>query len=96
MTAENLKIALLGALTAGSGGDQEIDIFSESSITAEVWFDGSPDVGPTWNYYFPSVDFIPSGAVPLISEEWMQVEITGDVQKSNGSFGTATKIADGV
>ena len=96
MTAENLRIALLGALTDGSSGDQEIDIFSESSITAEVWFDGANDVGPKWNYYFPSVDFIPSSAIPLISEEWMQVEINGDVQKSNGSFGTASRIADGV
>lgn len=96
MTAENLRLALLGALSSGSGGDQEIDIFSESAITAEVWFDGANDVGPTWNYYFPRVDFIPNSAIPLISEEWMQVEINGDVQKVNGTFGTASKIADGV
>lgn len=95
MTAENLKIALLGALSDGSGGDQIIDIFSESSVTAEVWFDGENDVGPKWNYYFPQVDFIPSSAIPLLSEEWMQVEINGDVQKVGGSFGTATKVADG-
>lgn len=96
MTAENLRIALLGTLSAGSGGDQEIDIFSESQISAEVWFDGENDIGPKWNYYFPRVDFIPSSAIPLISEEWMQVEINGDVQKVGGTFGTATKIADGV
>ncbi len=96
MTADNLRLALLGALTSGSGGDQEIDIFSESSIRCEVWFDANNDVGSKVNYYFPAVDIIPSGAVPCISEEWMQIEITGDVQKSNGSFGTASYIADGV
>jgi hypothetical protein len=95
MTAENLQIALLGALSSGSSGDQEIDIFSESQISCEVWFDGNNDVGPKWNWYFGRVDFIPSSAIPLISEEWMQVEINGDVQKVNGSFGTATKISDG-
>lgn len=96
MTAENLRLALIGALSSGSGGDQEIDIFSESAIRCEVWFDGENDVGPKWNYYFPAVDIIPSGAIPLISEEWMQVELTGDVQKSNNTFGTASYIADGV
>lgn len=96
MTAENLRLALLGAMTDGSSGDQEIDIFSESQISAEVWFDANNDIGPKWNYYFPRVDFIPSSGIQPISEEWMAVELNGDVQKVNGSFGTASKIADGV
>ena len=96
ITAENMQIALLGALSGGSGGDQSIDIFSLNAITAEVKFDGSgAEVGPKWEYYFPRVDFIPTSGINLISDEWLGVEITGDVQTVNGSFGTATKIADG-
>lgn len=96
MTAENLSIALIGALTEGSSGDQEIQIFSENAVTCEVKFIGQNEVGPVYEWYFPRVDFIPSGGVNLISDEWMNCEINGDVQKVNGSFGTATKIADGV
>jgi hypothetical protein len=95
MTAENLRLALLGTLEDGSSGDQIIDIFSESQISAEVWFEGQNDVGPKWNYYFGRVDFIPSSGISLISDEWMTVELNGDVQKVNGTFGTAEKIADG-
>jgi hypothetical protein len=95
MTAENLRLALLGTLEDGSSGDQIIDIFSESQISAEVWFEGQNDVGPKWNYYFGRVDFIPSSGISLISDEWMTVELNGDVQKVNGTFGTAEKVADG-
>ena len=97
LTAENMRIALLGnAISAESGGDQEIEIFGSSSITAEVKFIGTNDVGPKYEYYFRSVDFIPSSSINLISDEWLQVEISGDVAAVSGSFGTATLIADGV
>lgn len=95
MTAENLRLALLGTLEDGSSGDQIIDIFSEGTISAEVWFDAENDIGPKWNYYFPRVDFTPSSGISLISDDWANIEISGDVQKVAGSFGTATKIADG-
>ena len=97
LTAENMRIALLGnAISEQSGGDQEIEIFGASSITTEVKFIGTNDIGPKWEYYFRQVDFIPSSSINLISDEWLGVEITGDVAAVSGSFGTATKIADGV
>lgn len=97
LTAENMRIALLGnAISLQSGGDQEIEIFGSSSITTEVKFIGTNDIGPKWEYYFRQVDFIPSSSINLISDEWLGVEITGDVAAVAGSFGTATKIADGV
>ena len=97
LTAENMRVALLGsAITVQSAGDQEIEIFSGSSVTCEVKFIGTNDVGPKWEYYFRQVDFIPSSSINLISDEWLGVEITGDVAAVAGSFGTATKIADGV
>lgn len=96
LTAENMRIALLGAISEQSGGDQEIEIFGESSIRAEVKFIGTNDIGPKYEYFFRQVDFIPSSSINLISDEWLGVEITGDVAAVSGSFGTATKIADGV
>lgn len=96
MTAENLRLALLSSAPAlQSGGDQELEIFAASSITAEVKFIGTNDVGPKWEYYFRQCDFIPSSGLQLISDEWLSVEITGDVAAVAGSFGTATKYADG-
>lgn len=96
LTAENMRLALLAsAVTEQSGGDQELEIFGSDAITTEVKFIGTNDVGPKWEYYFRRVDFIPSSGISLISDEWLQVEITGDVATVNGSFGTATKIADG-
>ena len=96
LTAENMRLALLGsAISEQSSGDQEIEIFGASQITTEVKFIGTNDYGPKWEYYFRQVDFIPSSGISLISDEWLGVEITGEVAAVNGSFGTATKFADG-
>lgn len=96
MTKENMTIALLGEATAqGSGNDVDISIFTEDAIRCEMWFEDTSDVGPHINYYFPAVDIIPSGAIGLISDEFQQIELTGEVQAVNGSFGTATYVQDG-
>lgn len=95
-TAENLRLALLAnAAVEQSGGDQELEIFSESEIVAEVRLIGTNDVGARFVWHFLSVSFIPSAAISPISDEWGQLEITGDVATSGGSFGTVTKIRDG-
>lgn len=97
ITAENMQIALLStAITTQTGGDQELSIFTSAQVTAEVKFIGTNDVGSKWEYYFPAVDFIPSSAIPLISDDWLKVELTGDVSAVAGSFGTATRFAEGV
>lgn len=96
MTPENLRLALLSAAPVdGSGGDQILDIFTQSAIRCEVKFVGNNDIGPKYEVLFHQVDFIPSGEIPWISEEWMQVELEGECAAVNGSFGIATKIADG-
>jgi hypothetical protein len=95
-TVFNLRLALLGGtVDTQSGGDEEFEIFSESSIVCQVRFIGTNDVGTKFVWHFLRVDFIPSGAINPISDEWAQMEITGEVSTSGGSFGTVTKIADG-
>jgi hypothetical protein len=41
---------------------------------------------------FPRVEFVPSASLNLISEEWQQIEVEGEIlyDESSGSFGTAT------
>ena len=93
-TAQNLALALMGAVSTNSAAQQEIDIFSENTITAKVKFTGTNEVGPKWEYTFNAVDFIPSAALNPISDQWGQIEVTGDVLADNtGSFGKAVEIA---
>ncbi len=90
-TARNLTLMLLGD-SAGvqSGGVTQIDILVNSALDAQVKFVGANDIGPQWTFEFPSVSFTPSGALNPISDEWGALEVSGEVQAVDGSFGTAT------
>lgn len=97
MTPENLRLALLGSdITEESGGDRQFNIFTNTALRAEVKFVGNNDVGPREEWYFPAVDFIPSGEISVISEEWREIELTGKVSAVSGSFGTYSYVRDGV
>jgi hypothetical protein len=80
----NLLLATLGELN--SAGD--IDIFARNAVNKQVRFVGANEVGRTYTVIFPSVDFIPSGSINFISDEWGQFELTGNVNAVAGSFGT--------
>lgn len=95
ITAENMAIALLGTISEGSSGDQEIEIFAQAAVRCEVKFVGSNDVGARMEWYFRRVEFIPSSSVSPISDEWGRLEVSGEVSAVNGSFGTVTKFRDG-
>jgi hypothetical protein len=85
---ENLQLALLGGDTTDGSGNSAIDILSENSITAQLRFTGANDVGPRLKCLFHSVTFNPSGTFGLISDEFGQMEITGDIAVNGaGSFG---------
>lgn len=90
-TAENLAIAFLGSVGADTAGDELIDIFSSSEINGALKFVGANDIGPRVEILLPSVTFIPGSSVNLISEEVAGLEINGDVNTVNGSFGTLTR-----
>lgn len=91
-TARNLALALLGTIDNSQPSAVTIDIFSLNSITCAVKFEGTNEVGPKWNFEFPIVEFIPSAALNPISDEWGQIDVTGDVLFDDGSqtWGTAT------
>jgi hypothetical protein len=91
-TARNLGLALLGIPNTGDPGAVTIDIFKEDSIVAAVKLVETNEVGPKWVYELPEVEFVPSAALNPISDEWGQIEVSGDVlfQEGSQSFGTAT------
>ncbi len=90
LTAENLALSLMGAVSMNTAGEKEIDLMSEDVIAARVKFVGTNDVGRivTWN--FERVEFAASAATNPISDEFMQFEVTGEVLAVAGKFGTIT------
>lgn len=86
---ENIALAVLG--TVDSTG--AISIFTESAISCAVKIVQDNDVGISKQWEFFAVDFIPSGAIGLISEDWMTIELEGECAAVDGSFGSITDIA---
>jgi len=89
-TQRNLAMALLGTIGNDTSGADIINIGAESSILGQLSFTAANDVGPKWDYVFPSVSFRPDGAIAPISDEWGQLEMSGEVNAVSGQFGTAT------
>jgi hypothetical protein len=89
-TAKNLALALMASEGQNTAGELELDIMSEDLIRGVLEFEAANTVGPQWDYYFPSVAFKPSGAVSPISEEWGTIEVEGELEAVDGSFGKAT------
>jgi hypothetical protein len=88
---ENLRLALLGDATTTNTDDSKVfNIYANSSITGRLELHGANDVGPRVVVDLPSVSLIPSGTLGFISDEFGQIELTGDVLVSGGSFGTIT------
>lgn len=86
--AENMALMLLGTSGVDASGYTYIDIFSESQISGELQFIGTNDVGRLFQLDLLKVDFIPGSSVSFISDEWGQLEITGQVAAVAGQFGT--------
>ncbi|MBR0876882.1 hypothetical protein JQ608_06660 [Bradyrhizobium liaoningense] len=87
-TTRNMSIALLGDASVDSSGRTVIDIFSKNSIACEVKFTGTNEVGQKFEWHFLRVEFVPSSAISPISDEWGQLEVTGNVVAVAGKFGT--------
>lgn len=92
-TVDNLALALMGNIDEDSSGRPVIDILQNSSITGEIKFVGTNDVGQKFEWLFNNVSFIPSSTVSPLSDEWGQFEVTGQtLVDGDGKFGTVTHI----
>lgn len=83
LTAHNMSMLLLGITDEAAVGGASVDIFATDSVKGEVKFVATNDVGPRWNIDFFNVEFSPSGSFNPISDEWNQIEITGEVLTAN-------------
>lgn len=78
-TPENLAIGLLGAVDLAAVGGPEVELFSENAINGKLRFVGTNDVGPKITLDLFNVSILPNGDTNFISDEWNNMEITGDV-----------------
>ena len=63
----------------GPNGESSVDIFTADTLRGELKFVATNDVGPRWNLHFYNVEFAPSGSFNPISDEWNNIEVTGEV-----------------
>lgn len=94
-TPENLAMGLLGAVDLAAVGGPEVEIFSENAINGALRFVGTNEVGPKITIDLWNVSFLPNGDINFLSDEWNNMELTGDVlvaptgDPNEGKFGLA-------
>jgi hypothetical protein len=92
VTLANLQIALLGGdVETDTDGNDGFEIGATVSVTGRVEIIGSGEIGPKFTADFPNVTFNPSAGIPFIGDdEFAQIELEGEVNAVNGSFGRLT------
>jgi hypothetical protein len=86
ITAFNLSMLLMGTVgNAGPNGEPSVDIFTADTLRGELKYVATNDVGPRWNLHFYNVEFAPSGSFNPISDEWNNIEVTGEVLQASES-----------
>lgn len=98
ITPDNLAMLLfgsnaLGLVEANSAGDKEFDILAVAEVTGQLIITGTNDIGNKFTMTLPSVSFEPTGSWSVISEEFNSIELSGEVLKSGGTFGTVVETA---
>ena len=91
ITAQNLALIMMDSSPVdNSDGTTTVRILKDSVIEGALTFTGTNDVGNTVDGDFPSVSFGPSGSFsPISSDDFGQIEITGDLLSVTYSDGTA-------
>jgi hypothetical protein len=85
---QNLALMLIGE-TAIDNGVATIQIMSEEAIRGAIYFLATNAVGPRWDFDLPVVEFTPTASINPISEEWGNMEVTGEVVSVASVFGEA-------
>jgi hypothetical protein len=92
--SQNLAMLLLGDVDNSDPEFPIINIGTQNKVSGEFRFYGQNDVGPKYTVIFPSVDMLPSGSLNLISDEFGQMEVTGQLNAVGGKFGTMQRRDD--
>jgi hypothetical protein len=90
LTAQNLAMLVLGDVTLDTNGNPVVNIFSRDSLTGELKFYATNEVGPRWYVDLLSVQFNPSGDFSPIGTTFAKLSVTGTVNAVDGVFGTMT------
>jgi hypothetical protein len=88
MVGTNVRLAVLAAATGSP-----INLFSQSEREDDLVITGTNEVGIPYVWTLPSVSFLPSSSLNLISDEWGTMEISGTVNAIAGVFGTVAAVA---
>jgi hypothetical protein len=82
---ENLILALYGTLSGTTN-----NILDQPQLIGQIVFTGSTNVGPRKLVTLPTVALFSNGKLDLISNEWAELEVSGEVMGNPGSgvFGT--------
>lgn len=89
-TPSNLSMFLLGTPDDTNIDNVTIDIFSQNSLKGHLRYVGENEIGPRWTFDLPAVEFKPEGSLNPISDEWAGIEVTGEILRQAGTFGTAS------
>jgi hypothetical protein len=85
---ENLRMAFLGGTIAENASSlDEFEIFAVNAISGALRFVGANEQGDKFQMDLNKVDFVPGSSINMISEEFAQLELTGEVAAVAGVFG---------
>lgn len=93
-TPANIAIALLGTLDEAAVGGPTVEIMDTDVVKGALKFISNNDIGPRWNFFYHNVSFVPKNALNVISDDWGQIEIDGELLVSQtapnvGKYGYA-------
>lgn len=92
ITPENLSMLLFGGdgstVTTNTAGKKVFDVLSVSEVKGELVITGTNQVGNKFTATLNTVSFQPDGSFDMISEEWNQIVLSGEILDEGSGFGT--------
>ena len=78
-TANNLAMMVYGTVDEAAMDGPAVEIFGISQVKGALKFVGTNDYGPRVNVDLWNVSWTPSGDLEMISDEWNNMEVEGEV-----------------
>ena len=87
ITSDNLALVVFG--TNGGG---TVSLLTATVAEVAVKIVGTGAIGNKYSWEFLRVFMQPQNEIQLISDDWMELELTGEVLRTGGVFGTAVPL----
>lgn len=93
-TPDNIALAVLGTISdsVSPAGEKVVEIFASNSIAGALKCVGTNEIGVKYEWFLERVEFTPGNTIGVITDEWGQIEISGEATAIDGSFGTITSL----